>query len=243
MSAIAVGLFVVLLAFAVLATAAFIALEVRRRYLGALFLKGFASFGFIALAASALVFRGRLGGAQPTADDLLHMALVFAGLVLGLMGDLYLALRPLRPHEENQRIILGGTITFALGHLFYLAALFVRFGLNAWVFTAAILLTGAINVASAYLRMDWGKLQFPSLVYTFIVFLFGGQALFGWIDSGARVDWTLALAVGGILFAVSDLILSQIYFKDKETPPYVVWNLTTYYGAQILIALSLIMMA
>lgn len=241
MSAIAV--FVVLLALAVLATAAFIVLEVRHRHLDAIFLKGFASFCFIALAASSLVFRGILGGTAPTDGDLLHAALLLAGLVLGLMGDVFLALRPLRPKEENQRIILGGTITFALGHTFYLSALFVRFGLNAWVFTAAILLTGAINVASAYLRMNWGKLQFPSLVYTFIVFLFGGQALFGWIDAGAAADWTLALAVGGILFAVSDLILSQIYFKDKETAPYVVWNLTTYYGAQILIALSLVMMA
>ncbi|MFA5006095.1 MAG: lysoplasmalogenase family protein [Candidatus Izemoplasmatales bacterium] len=239
MSEMTVFLFVVLLVLAVLAPALFIVLEVKRRHLGALFFKGFASFGFILLAASSLLFRG----ASPSEGNLLHAALLFAGLVLGLMGDLYLALRPLRPKEENERIILGGTITFALGHLFYLAALFVRYGLNVWVFVAAILLTGAIFAGAKVLRMNWGALRIPSLAYTFVVFLFGVQALFGWIDSGSGADWTLALAVGGILFAVSDVILSQIYFKDKETAPYVVWNLTTYYGAQILIALSLIMMA
>jgi hypothetical protein len=46
--------------------------------------------------------------------------------------------------------------------------------------------------------------------------------------------------VGGVLFAVSDLVLSGTYFgKGHERPIDFILNYLTYYGAQFVIAFSL----
>ena len=49
----------------------------------------------------------------------------------------------------------------------------------------------------------------------------------------------LPFMIGAILFGVSDLILAPIYYAGDKHKFMVVLNLLTYYGAQILIALSL----
>ena len=55
-------------------------------------------------------------------------------------------------------------------------------------------------------------------------------------------NWTLNLiAIGGILFASSDLILSGTYFGEgKERPIDITINSVLYYFAQFAIAFSLL---
>ena len=46
--------------------------------------------------------------------------------------------------------------------------------------------------------------------------------------------------IGGILFAISDLVLSGTYFGEgKERPIDFILNYITYYGAQFTIAFSI----
>ncbi len=232
---------VVWLAVAVAVTAAFVWFEVRHRHLTAFFIKGFASFCFIVLAVGSMLTRIALRGEPATTMETIVVSLFLPGLVLGLMGDLFLATRTLRPKEENEKIILGGTITFAMGHLFYLTALFIVAGFNVWVFVAAIVLSAAIYGASIVMKMGWGGLKVPCMTYSFLLFLFASQSVYLWTTLGEA--WAGLLALGGILFAVSDLILSQIYFMNKENGLFVSLNLATYYAAQILIATSLLFMA
>lgn len=59
------------------------------------------------------------------------------------------------------------------------------------------------------------------------------------------LNWTsttlIMLFIGGILFAISDLVLSGTYFgKDHEKPLDFILNYLTYYGAQFVIAFSLL---
>jgi len=226
---------------AVAVTVVFVWFEVRHRHLTAFFLKGFASFCFIVLAVGSMLYRIALQGETATVMDTVAVSLFLPGLVLGLMGDLFLATRTLRPKEENEKIIFGGTVTFAMGHLFYLTALFIIAGFNVWVFVAAIVLSAAIYGASIVMKLNWGKLKVPCMAYTFLLFLFASQSVFLWTIAGET--WTGMLAIGGILFAVSDMILSQIYFMNQENGLFVSLNLATYYAAQILIALSLVFLA
>jgi len=227
-----------LIVIAVAVTVLFVVLEVRHRHFDAFFLKGFASFCFILLAVASMLYQTAIRGEPAVATDPLLFSLFLPGLVLGLMGDLFLATRTLRPKEENEKIIFAGTITFALGHLFYLAALFFIAGFNVWVFVAAILFTAAIYGASIVMKMNWGRLKVPCMSYTFLLFLFASQTVYLWITT--KTAWTGMLALGGVLFAVSDLILSQIYFMNKENGLFVSLNLATYYAAQIFIALALV---
>ena len=55
-----------------------------------------------------------------------------------------------------------------------------------------------------------------------------------------RVLTLILMAVGGALFAISDLILSGTYFGEgKERPVDIITNGVTYYLAQYVIAFSL----
>lgn len=215
----------------------FIIFETGRHPVTAFWFKGFASFGFVALGASAILVTA--GAFDPAAylDANFYLPFVL-GLVCGLLGDLFLALRSLRPEAEDRRLIVGGTICFAAGHVFYYGALIFRFGISGVVLLVALLLTIVIDVAARFMKMRWGEAKYPCLVYTFLVFLVACQGVYAFTIHPESTLTHLLLA-GGLLFAISDLVLSQIYFLGRGSKPYVIVNLTTYYAAQILLALSL----
>ena len=70
-----------------------------------------------------------------------------------------------------------------------------------------------------------------------MVLISGGLALaHGWKETPLNF-----LFIGGIFFAVSDLILSGTYFGvGKERPIDLMLNYITYYSAQFLIASALV---
>ena len=60
------------------------------------------------------------------------------------------------------------------------------------------------------------------------------------ILSGFQAVSLILLMVGGILFALSDLILNMTYFGEGHEKPFdIITNTVTYYIAQNLIALSI----
>jgi hypothetical protein len=68
-----------------------------------------------------------------------------------------------------------------------------------------------------------------------------GQSVMAGVQLNFQTSSILFL-IGAILFGVSDLILAPIYYTDKSSKLMITLNLLTYYGAQILIALSIAFM-
>ncbi len=228
---------------AILLVGLFIFVEVSKKPLLAIFLKGLASFGFIALLLSVLSDTiGTIDWILGEAEGLTLLNVGFllgAGLVCGLLGDVFLALRPLRPHTEDSRIILGGVAAFSVGHLFYYSALLVIGTFHVWAIFFSLVVSGLVYWAGKAMKLTWEKSVIPCMVYSALIFLMVGQAFFHALANGFDPFSTL-LFIGAVLFALSDLILSQIYFKGQnENKAFIIANLSTYYAAQILIALSL----
>lgn len=234
----------VFMAMAVVITAMFIFVEMKESSLFSLFFKALASFSFI-LLFSIVISEKTVQTNSPyyIGEDFVSFLgtgfLIFMGLVAGLIGDLLLGLRPLRPSDENDTIITSGIFSFAIGHIFYYFAL-----IKIWQFSVYPLIIGVVGAAIIYfgakiLNMKMRKLLIPSLAYAFLLFAIFGQALFGAINLDFSVT-SILLFVGATLFLVSDLILSQIYFKEGTKRVMVVYNYATYYGAQILIAFSIL---
>lgn len=194
--------------------------------------KGLASFGFIFLYVIS-VLSSKVYLTHPTMIFLFGL-----GLVAGLMGDLYLALRPLRPNEENHQIILVGTLCFMVGHILYYSALVMNGSFSIWAIVISLFITVATFLASKVLKLNWGPSKIPSIFYSFLLFLVAGQAFMNGIAIGFNGFYS-AVTIGAILFGISDLILAQIYFGGKSSNPFVILNLSTYYAAQIFIAFSL----
>ena len=224
----------------------FILGEVQKKYLPAIILKGFASFGFVLMALSAIFERTNMElsshyvGASFIPS--IPIALLFvAGLVSGLLGDVTLALRPLRPIEENQTIILSGIVFFSIGHVFYFGALLLYGEFQILSIVFSVVVSAIIYLMSKVLKFQMGKLMIPSMVYSFLIFLMIGQVLFLKIYGDANV-YLDVLLIGALLFGVSDLILAPIYFKGEIRKRFIISNLVTYYFAQMLIAFSILFM-
>jgi uncharacterized membrane protein YhhN len=190
----------------------YLAAEYLERRLAGCLLKTFASSAFVALAAFA-------GAADTTFGQVL-----FAGFVLSLIGDVLLLWHA---------TFLAGLGSFLLGHVaFALGAVTFLTKPGALAAAAPTLAVGALLMAVAA-TLAWRFMRRAVLAYlltiaTMVVLTIGAAA------AGAP----LLLPVGAILFAISDLAVARERFVEK-TIRNKVWGLPFYYGAQVLIALSI----
>lgn len=218
------------LGIAVIMMVIYILVELTQKPLYALFIKALASLSFILLGVTRLLF------VQSAYPELLGWVLL--GLASGLIGDIVLALRPLRPQEEDKIIIVLGIISFALGHLFYLVGLSTIQPI-AWIsYVIGVIAMVIVVIMSKIMKFEMGIARIPSYLYAFMIFLMIGQGIIFMTSSPQEVSY-LIFMIGAILFGISDLILAPIYYTPQTSKMMVVMNLVTYYSAQILIALSL----
>jgi len=222
---------IIVLVLSILSVITYIIIEHMKKPLLALMVKGFASLSFISVFAASIFGRVQF-------IDKSVVSFVLLGLVAGLMGDLYLALRPLRPKAENEKIILGGIICFSTGHVFYIIALLSLSGFHWISIPISIVMTAIVIIGSKVMKFQMGIAKYPTYFYSLLIFLMIGQT----IGHGIATEFggfEILMVVGAILFGVSDLILAPIYYQGKDTKLLITLNLVTYYAAQILIAASI----
>jgi uncharacterized membrane protein YhhN len=172
---------------------------------------------------TALIILVALRGTHGTAGA--YRALVVAGLVCSLAGDVFLML----PRDRFE----AGLVSFLFAHVLYVAA----FTLDGWhvrVWTAVpLLLYGALTLRVLWPRL--GKLKAPVVVYVLVILLMALQASGRWLAVGG---WGSAAAgAGALLFVVSDSALAWDRFMGEFRGAQAL-ILGTYFAAQWLIALS-----
>jgi hypothetical protein len=186
----------------------------------------------LALAAWSILLALWLVGAS--IGPMTVAALVALGMTLGLLGDLVLAHALPLPNPT-----LAGMAAFGLGHVSYIAALValgdeLRIGMSAArvVALALWLMVGALGW---YLVVLSGHrptaLHWAALPYALLLAGMAGVATGLALQSPTLV----AVAVGGVLFLLSDLILAAQLFNQVSFPLIgdVIW--LTYGPAQALI--------
>ena len=228
-------IYFIALALGIIATVAFLVKRVKEGGVKAAMLKAFASTLFIAtgVAAAATVIN---------AEKFSFALFVVMGLVMGLMGDIWLDLKWVYP-ETNDTYTFAGFGSFMIGHFFYLAGLFIHYADFAKPMyivipaVIALLLGGGVVILEKPMKMVYGKFKAITGVYGFVLgfmtFLSGSLALMYNFK-----EMTLNfMFVGGVLFLLSDLILSGTYFGEgKRRPVDIVTNHVAYYAAQFVIA-------
>lgn len=170
--------------------------------------------------------------------------LIIVGLVFGLIGDILLDLKIMYPEQSNQYFV-SGTIAFSVGHFFYFFSAILYNGLVLpnnllWNILAslgvAIILTVLILFSAKKMNMDFGKMIYLVIMYSFILtFMIGFSVSIAIFNP---IYWIFA--VGMILFLASDLILSMQYFGNKSEKIWIYVNHILYYLAQILLAISIL---
>lgn len=180
-----------------------------------------------------------------------HMSMyamgIGGGLLFGLLGDIWLDLK-FCYREDSDYYTNMGFLSFAIGHFFYIAAIVAGTvggfkPLSILPAAGVAVLVGlVVYFGEKVMGLKYGKYKIISTLYGALLFGMTAFALFSAIFSGfAANPHLIVMTVGGVLFAISDLILSGTYFgTGKNRPVDIITNHVTYYAAQFVIAGSLL---
>ena len=184
----------------------------------AMFAKTAASLGFISIAVAGLY-----EGASRAA------LFVLFGLVFGLIGDMVLDLKVVYLEKPEEGVYLtGGMASFGIGHIMFLTAicLFVGEAVTGTVIGVSAAIAAVMACGTVFLG---GKLL------KFILIFMSAFAI--GLCVSMRSTELLLFAVGMVLFLLSDLVLTQMYFGGKPRDKVLCTvNHALYYAAQICIA-------
>lgn len=170
---------------------------------------------------------------------------VLIGLVLGLLGDIYLDLKWVYP-KDNDAHTFTGFIFFALEHLFIITGLMITYAdfSRVWYIVVPLIVALALAVGVVVMekpmKLEYGRFKAITSVYSGILGLSTALCCSFAIMNGFASMTLNFMGLGMILFLISDLILSGTYFGEgKDRPVDIVLNHGTYYLGQFLIAASI----
>ena len=173
------------------------------------------------VASLAFIWAGVAAGAL----DSTYGQLVLLGLVLCLLGDLFLI--PL----DRPAAFRAGVFAFLAGHVAYSAAFLTRpldlLGLAAGVVLLAMVVGGTLRWLGAALPAE---MVWPVRVYMIVI---GVMSMLACGVTAAGGPW--AVALGALAFTASDISVARDRFVRHEFLNRA-WGLPLYYGAQLLIA-------
>jgi hypothetical protein len=212
----------------------FLTVRVTKGGLPAVCLKTGTSICFLLMSFSALYLM----------DAPIYGYFIIIGQIFGLIGDIFLDQKYVHPEQDIPYTHMGFT-AFGIGHLFFGIALFLTFPFE-WIHiaiagTAALIITVLIYSLQKPMKLDYGKFTIDLVLYTAVIgFITALPATFI-IFKGIGVNSISVFLIGMILFLLSDMVLSQIYFgSEKNKAPYVIINLLLYYFAQYVISYSIL---
>ena len=207
---------------------------------------------FITKVVCSLIF-ALLGifAAKETGNNTLFADYMICGLVFGMAGDLLL-------HAMTTKMLpfILGVIAFLIGHIYYIMAIqraiyttaFSK-GVFTWYEILIVLTIVVIAVVygiktTAFKRK--GAMAYGLLAYGVVLATMLAKAIryvidviaFGVDDNMFMIALTVGL--GAILFFLSDASLGIILVDDKPVKRGMrIFNITTYYAAQVLLAASI----
>lgn len=168
------------------------------------------------------------------------------GGVFGLMGDIYLDQKWLYP-EHNDQYLNMGFISFGIGHFFYIGAIYAQAKFTPKDMLIPLVVGAVVTLSNLALekptKQKYGKFYAIVTLYCLILGTMVGTSLWAAIKTG-QVAY-IVFNIGAVLFLISDIILSPMYFaikQDRNTPFNFVINHATYYIGQFMIAFSVFLL-
>lgn len=211
------------------------------------------SFGY-KMVCSALFFSAGLLAVHISGNHTIYAKLILWGLAFGWLGDLFL-------HLITDKIWVFGLGLFAFlgGHIFYIfafqKAIYATYpdaSAVAWYeIVAVVVLVGLIVLYAVLKKLNYKTpLAIPVVLYAITIssmlvkaFRFCiGEWAYG---TNEHIVWLfLTVALGAVLFVLSDGSLGLLLFAGQgKNRPLKIFNIATYFAAQILLASSIFLIA
>lgn len=227
-------LYWVLLAIGIVMTGIFLFLRVKKGGISALYAKAAASLCFISTAFAAT---------SANRDNIQFGLWVAFGLILGMVGDIWLDLKWIYLQDKDS-YLYSGFISFLLGHICFNVAIYKSYRFTGKTLAVSICVSLLIAIGNILteklMKNHFGKFKFIVFLYTFFLALTMVSAIIAAIATGFEKVWVV-MAVGGVLFTLSDAVLSGMYFaENKNTKFNIFLNHILYYAAQFTMAATIL---
>ncbi len=228
-------LFYVVLAIGIVVTGIFLALRVKEGGMKAMFTKAAASLCFIATALVAFALNR---------DNFEYAILIIFGLVFSMLGDIWLDLKYVYK-EQSDMFSFAGFGSFMVAHTMFVPAVLMGYAEYIWwhfvvdAITCSVFVLNTIHMEKQG-KVNYGKFRTITIVYTAFVMATTLLSINGFVASGFKSVKYIVLIIGSVLFALSDVVLSYIYFGGRNTKTYVLINHALYYAGQFIIASSIL---
>lgn len=155
---------------------------------------------------------------------------VLAGLVLGLVGDVCLAL----PGDTAFR---SGLVAFLVGHVLYVLAFAKLTRWTDWAHPANLVILAISVCIFWWLLPHLGKMLAPVFVYIVVITVMVSGAWAAFRNPNTRGAGAWLILLGALLFYVSDIFVARDRFIAGEFLNRLI-GLPCYYGGQFLLAFS-----
>ena len=224
MSALCLALVAMTVAFAV----GCIMLRRKNKAFEGMLCKVMASFGFISVAVV---------GYSINPVDTYYFCIVCFALLFGFCGDILLGIKEIAPTFRGKLVPLG-LLYFLVGHVFHICAFVDRSGFNIYALIVGVAFgfIGLVILKTMKMKAD-GKMSIVLCFYYAILAYKAASAFVLAVEEGQPAFW--AAFAGACLCMVSDTCLAFLYFTPvKRKNVFVSVELSTYYTAQILLAMS-----
>lgn len=160
--------------------------------------------------------------------------LILIGLILDGIGDLFLAIRNI---AFKQVAFVIGALSFLLGHIFYIKALFpiANYYQLQCVLVGIFIASIMMHFFDSVCRLRKGY-KLLGIVYCIMIAIMASLSVGIYLTN--KINCHLLFMIGSILFTCSDFILILNQFSKKLPWMHPVYSLL-YFVAQILISYSL----
>lgn len=228
-------LFYAVLVIGIAVTAFFLVMRVKEGNIKAMFAKSAASLCFIATALVAFALNR---------DNFEYAILIIFGLVFSMLGDIWLDMKYIYK-EHTDMYTFAGFGSFMVAHTMFVPAILMGYDEYIWWHFIVDVITCGLFVVNTVVmekqgKVNYGKFRTITIIYTAFVMATALLSINGFVASGFKSVKYIILIIGGVLFALSDIVLSYIYFGGKNNKKYVLANHVLYYAAQFFIASSIL---
>ncbi len=241
-------LYIALLLAFVFCVIAFLVVRVKQGGVKALFLKTISAVLFILSSFTALSIKP---------ENYYYGVFIVIGLIFGMLGDIWLDLKFVH-RDFDETYTFAGMISFLIGHIFYVVGIlaaypeYVAWQISFAIFNA-IIISLVVHFSSRKMGFDYGKFGSITLVYSIVTMMtvtfslnamnmFGVLPMLNGVDTSSVLPRFVIMFIGTLMFALSDLVLSFVFFKKGgNTSRNVVLNHSVYFTSQFVLALSILM--
>ncbi len=152
---------------------------------------------------------------------------ILAGLIMGLVGDVCLAI----PGKKAFRV---GLVAFLAGHVLYVVAFAGLTTVGDWVTPVHAIIIAISAAVFWWLRPHVGDMLVPVVMYVVVI---TAMLCSAWVAVGTPIFGTEAILLGAALFYASDLFVARDRFVQKGFINRAV-GLPLYYCGQFILANS-----